>query len=441
MTPITVGILGLLMFIVLMVSGMPIAPAMALAGFIGFSIIRSPSAALQMVISETTANFSKYTMSVAPMFILMGYIAFYSGLGGRLFTAAQKCLGHHRGGMAMATAVACGVFGAICGSGPATIGTMSAVAYPEMKKVGYHPKVSCCTIAVGASISVLIPPSLTFVIYGNACETSVGRLFVSGIIPGILLILLTIGAIAWHGWRNPSVCPKSEKCSNAERWKSIRDGGLIEVGIVFVLSIGGLFLGWFTPTEAGAVGSAGMILVCIFRRTLSWGNFIKALVDTAKLTAMVFILLSCAAIFSRFIAISTISVQVANLIKAMNLEGWMVLVLVLIFYTIAGMLTDVLSIVLLTIPVFFPIIIDTYGYSTVWFGNLVLLMLCVGGLTPPVGVSIFMVKGCIKDPDVSLAQIFSGVIPFLVATIIVIVLVIVFPELTLWLPELVYGPA
>lgn len=147
MTPITVGILGLLMFIILMVSGMPIAPAMALAGFIGFCIIRSPAAALQMVISETTANFSKYTMSVAPMFILMGYIAFYSGLGGRLFTAAQKCLGHHRGGMAMATTVACGVFGAICGSGPATIGTMSAVAYPEMKKVGYHPKVSCCTIA------------------------------------------------------------------------------------------------------------------------------------------------------------------------------------------------------------------------------------------------------------------------------------------------------
>ncbi len=439
MTPVMIGILGLVAFLILMTSGMPISIAMAIVGFVGFAIIRTPAAALQMVISEVTANFSKYTMSVAPMFVLMGYIAYYSGLGGRLFEACQKCLGHHRGGMAMATAVACGIFGAICGSGPATIGTMSAVAYPEMKKAGYHPKVSCCTIAVGASISVLIPPSLTFVIYGNACETSVGRLFVSGIIPGVLLILLTMVAIAWHGWRNPSVCPKSEKSTPQERWASIKNGGLIEVAIVFALSIGGLFAGWFTATEAGAIGSAGMILVCVVRRTLTWNQFMKALVDTAKLTAMVFLLLSCAAIFSRFIAITTVSVKMANFIKAMNLEGWMVLVIVLVFYTFMGMLTDVLSIVLLTIPVFFPILIDMYGYDTVWFGNLVLLMLCVGGLTPPVGISIFMVKGCIKDPNVTLAQIFSGVVPFLAATIIVIALVIIFPELTLWLPNLIYG--
>ena len=441
MSPVTIGVIGLIVFLLLMIAGMPVSVAMAIVGCVGFAVIRTPEAALQMVISEVTANFSKYTMSVAPMFILMGYIAYYSGLGSRLFEACQKCLGHHRGGMAMATAVACGVFGAICGSGPATIGTMSAVAYPEMKKAGYHPKVSCCTIAVGASISVLIPPSLTFVIYGNACETSVGRLFISGVIPGLLLILLTMAAIMFHGWRDPSVCPKSPRCSHAERWASIKNGGLIEVAIVFALSIGGLFAGFFTATEAGAIGSAGMILVCVVRRTLSWSQFMKALADTAKLTAMVFLLLSCAAIFSRFIAITTISTEIANQIKAMNLEGWMVLVLVLVFYTIMGMLTDVLSIVLLTIPVFFPILIDMYGYDTVWFGNLVLLMLCVGGLTPPVGISIFMVKGCIKDPDTTLSQIFSGVVPFLAATIIVIILVILFPQLALWLPNLVYGAA
>jgi tripartite ATP-independent transporter DctM subunit len=419
--------------------GMPVPISMAFVGFIGFAIIRSPGSALQMVVSEITSNFSKYTMSVAPMFALMGYVAYYSGLGSRLFNACQKCFGHYRGGMAMATAVACAAFGAICGSGPATIGTMSAVAYPEMKKAGYHPKLSCCTIAVGASISVLIPPSLTFIIYGNACETSVGRLFLSGVIPGMLLTLLCIGAIIWTGWRDPSSSPKALKSTGEERWAAIRDGGLIEIAIVFLLSIGGLFAGWFAATEAGAIGSAGMILVCIIRRTLSRGQFMKALFDTAKLTAMVFILLSCAAIFSRFIAITTVSTALAKMIKSLELSGVVVLLIVLLFYTFMGMLTDVMSIVLLTIPVLFPILIDFYGYDTVWFGNLVLLMLCVGGLTPPVGISIFITKGCIKDPDATLSMIFSGVRPFLMATFIVIFLLILFPGLALWLPNLVYG--
>jgi tripartite ATP-independent transporter DctM subunit len=439
MTPVLIGVIGLIAFLVLMFLGMPVPTSMALVGFIGFAIIRSPNAALQMVTAEITGNFSKYTLSVAPMFALMGYIAYHSGLGARLFNACQKCLGHYRGGMAMATAVACAFFGAICGSGPATIGTMSAVAYPEMKKAGYHPKISCCTIAVGASISVLIPPSLTFVIYGNASETSIGRLFLSGIIPGVLLTVLCIAAIAWTGWREPSAAPKTERSSAAERWSSIKNAGLIEIAIVFLLSIGGLFAGWFTATEAGAIGSSGIIIICIIRRQLTWIQFMNSLLDTAKLTAMVFVLLASAAIFSRFIAITTISVALANMIKGLEVSGLVVLVIVLVFYTFMGMITDVMSIVLLTIPVLFPILIGVYGYDTVWFGNLVLLMLCVGGLTPPVGISIFITKGCIKDPDVTLAQIFSGVLPFLAATFIVIILLIIFPQLALWLPNLVYG--
>ncbi len=439
MTPIMLGILGLIVFLVLMFLGMPVPVSMALVGTVGFAIIRTPAAALQMVIGEITSNFSKYTMSVAPMFALMGYIAYHSGLGARLFNACQKCFGHRRGGMAMATAIACACFGAICGSGPATIGTMSAVAYPEMKKAGYHPKVSCCTIAVGASISVLIPPSLTFVIYGNACEASVGRLFLSGVTPGILLTLLTLGAIAYTGWRDPSAAPKTEKSTRAERWEAIKGGGLIEIAIVFAISIGGLFAGVFAATEAGAVGSAGMIIVCLFRRTLSWKQFLNSLLDTAKLTAMVFVLLACAAIFSRFIAVTTVSTALANMIKGLHVDGWVILLIVLVFYTFMGMLTDVMSIVLLTIPVLFPILIDYLGYDKIWFGNMVLLMLCVGGLTPPVGVSIFITKGCIKDPDATLAKIFSGVWPFLGATFIVIILLIIFPQLALWLPNLVYG--
>lgn len=419
--------------------GMPVPISMALVGTVGFAAIRTPGGALQMAIGEATINFSKYTLSVAPMFALMGYIAYYSGLGTRLFDACQKCLGHYRGGMAMATSAACAFFGAICGSGPATIGTMSAVAYPEMKKAGYHPKVSCNVIAVGASISVLIPPSLTFVIYGNACETSIGKLFISGIVPGLLLTLFTMLAIKWHGWRDPSSTPKMERCSAKERWDSIKSGGLIEIGIVFLFSIGGLFTGLFAATEAGAIGSAGLLLICIIRRTLSFKQFMKAVLDTAKLSSMVYILLTCASIFSRFIAVTNLSTTMANWIKGLNVNGTVVLLLVLLFLTFAGMLTDVMSIVLLIIPVLFPILIDFYGYNTIWFGNLVLLMLCVGGLSPPVGVTIFITKGCIRDPDASLSKIFSGIVPFLVATYAVILLLILFPDLCLFLPNLVYG--
>ncbi|MBR3398125.1 MAG: TRAP transporter large permease [Lachnospiraceae bacterium] len=439
MSPLTIGIIGFVIFVVLMVLGLPIPIAMGVAGLVGFAIIRTPDAAIQMAISEITKNFSSYTLSVAPMFILMGFVAYESGVGGKLFTACETCFGHYRGGMAMSTTVACGIFGAICGSTPATIGTMSAVAYPEMKKAGYHPKVSCNTIAVGSCIAVMIPPSITFVMYGNACEASIGRLFMAGIVPGIIMVVLTCLAVKIHGWLDPSSCPKSEKSSWAKRWKSIRDGGLLEIAIVFCLSIGGLFAGWFTATEAGAIGSAGMIVICFIRRSLTIKKLFKALIDTGKLTAMVFILLSCASIFSRFIAVSTISTAIANKIRSWNLQGWMVLTVILVFYVIAGMLTEVLSIILLTIPVFLPILVGIYGYDKVWFGVLVILVIAIGGLTPPVGMGVFMVKGCIKDPDVSLSDIFSGVWPFLVAIAVCVVLLILFPNLAIGLPNMILG--
>ncbi len=439
MTPIQIGIIAFIVFVLLMLTGLPIAICMGIVGFLGFAIIRTPAAAMQMAITEITANFSKYTLSVAPMFILMGFVAYESGVGGKLFSACQTCIGHHRGGMAMATAVACGIFGAICGSGPATIGTMSAIAYPEMKKVGYSPKVSCNTIAVGSNIANLIPPIITLVIYGNACDTSIGRLFIAGVIPGLIQIVFCCCAIRFHGWRDPSTCPKGPKHTAAERWASIKDGGIIEIAIVFALSIGGLIAGWFTATEAGAIGSAGMIVVCAVRRSLNLKKLMKALVSTGKLTAMVYTLLSCASIFSRFIAVTTISSTIANKIKSWDLDGWMVLVIVLIFYAIAGMFTEVFSIILLTIPVFFPILMGVYGYDTVWFGIMILMIVCMGGLTPPVGMSVFMVKGCINDPEVSISQIFAGVWPFLFTVVLMMALLILFPNIALWLPNLVYG--
>lgn len=435
---VLVGIIGFSVFLILMFIGTPVPVSMAIVGFFGLFIMRSPDAAMQIVTQEITTNFSKYTMSVAPMFAMMGFAAYYSGLGSRMFNACQAFLGHRRGGLAMATTVACTFFGAICGSAPATVGTMSAVAYPEMKKRGYHPKLSCCTIAVGSQIAVLIPPSLSFVIYGNAADTSVGHLFVSGIIPGILLTIFSILCIVIMCKVDPSAAPKTEKFSWAERWQAVRKGGLIEIAVVFLFSIGGMFAGWFAPTEAGAIGSICMILLCIFRRSLTWKDFWDTMYDTAKLTVMVFLILACAAIFSRFIAVTTIPTKLALMIKGANLSGPAVLALVLVFLFFIGMLTDVLSILLLIIPILFPILIDYYGYSTIWFGNIAILMICIGGLTPPVGMGVFLVKSCIKDPSVSLRQIFSGSWWFVAATALTAIIVILFPQTATWLPSVIY---
>lgn len=438
-TNITVAIIAIIAFLILMFLGTPVPVSMAITGFFGFAALRGMEASMQMVSQEVVANFSSYTMSIAPMFAMMGFAAYYSGLGSRIFTACEKFMGHYRGGLAMATALACTFFGAICGSAPATVGTMGAVAYPEMKQRGYHPKLSCCTIAVGSSIAVLIPPSLSFVIYGNASNTSVGHLFLSGVIPGILLAVATIVCIIIMGKIDPNIAPKGPKYTMKERFRTLAEGGLIEIIIVFAFSIGGMFIGWFAPTEAGAIGSAAMILLCVVRRKLTWKDFWRTMYDTAKLTVMVFLILSCAAVFSRFIAVTTIAAQLATVIKASSLSGPAVVALLFVFLFIMGMLTDVLSIVLLIIPIIFPILVDFYGYSPLWFGNVTLLMTCIGGLSPPVGIGIFLVKACIKDPSVTLKQIFSGAWYFIAATVVVLIIITLLPQTCTWLPSIVYG--
>lgn len=438
---IAVGIIGFVVFLVLMFCGTPVPLSMAIVGFVGFMVIKGPTPAFQMVSQEFLSNFSSYTMSIAPMFAMMGFAAYRSGLGSRMFTACQHLLGHKPGGLAKATTLACTFFGAICGSSPATIGTMSAVAYPEMKKRGYHPSLPCNTIAVGATISVLIPPSLSFVILGNATELSVGRLFVSGVFPGVILTILTIITITLIVKRNPSVAPVSEKSPWSETWKSIKDGGLIEIAIIFAFSMGGMFAGWFAPTEAGAIGSALMILICVFRRTLTWKSFLQVLYDTAKLTIMVYMILACANTFSRFVAVTTIAAKLAALVKAMNLSGPLMVTVLLLFFFFMGMIADVPSITLLMIPIIYPILVDYYGYSPMWFCNMSLLMGSIGGLSPPVGISLFLTKGCIRDPDVTLGMVFRFAWYFIIPCVITVILITVFPFLVTWLPSLIYGAA
>lgn len=435
MDPMVIGLLCLAGFLALMFMGMPVAFSMMLTGVVGLIFLRSPAAAFQVVASDLFQNFASYSLSVAPLFGLMGFLASYSGIGGSLFNAADKFIGHKRGGIAAATQVACAIFGAICGSIPATIATMSTVAYPEMKKRNYDARLSTASIAAGSSLSVLIPPSSTFIVYGIAAEESIGRLFISGIVPGIILMLLYIGAIFYVVKRHPEYATKMPKASWKERFQSLVRGGLLEVIIIFVLSVGGMFVGWFTPTEAASIGAMGVLLIGLIERKISWKDLKESLFASTKLAAMVFILIACASIFGRMFTLSGIPTMLAHFVISLNAAPWVIVAAVIAIYFILGMFIDALSMVLITIPIFYPIIVTTLGYNPVWFGVIIVLVLALGGLTPPVGMNVFVMKGYTKE--VPLMAIFSGVWPFVVATVICIAILIAFPDLALFLPRLI----
>lgn len=438
MSPIIVGIISLIAFLVLMCCGIPIPFSMLICGALGITVIKNINVASGMIVNEVYNTFCSYTLTVGPMFGLMGFLANYSGIGASLFTTLNHFLGHRRGGLAMATTVACAGFGAICGSVPATISTMCAIAYPEMRKRAYAPELAGATIAASAGISVLIPPSTNFIIYGLATDTSIGRLFIAGIIPGILLTIANIIAIILVCKAHPNWSSKYERESWAVRFGSLLHGGIIEILIVFLISMGGMFAGFFTPTEAGAVGAAGMLLVTVVTRKLDWRKFKESLLAGVRLQAMVFMLLACANVFGRLFTVSTIPVALGNFIAALNAPRWGIMLAIFIIYFLMGLVTDLLSMTLVTMPIFFPIVVDMLGYDPIWFGVIVSMVICIGGITPPVGNGVFLCKGCINEDETSLSSLFRGVWPFVFSTAIVTFVLIAFPSLCTWLPGVLY---
>lgn len=439
MSSLVIGVLCLIGFIFLMFLGVPIPFAMLIAGAIGIAIVKNPTVAASTVVNQMVNMFSSYNMTVSPMFGLMGFMACYTGLGKSLFEAINAFLGHHRGGLAMATECACAGFGAICGSVPATISTFSAIAYPEMRARDYAPSLAGAAIAAGATLAVLIPPSSNFIIYGAATDTSIGRLFVAGIIPGLLLLALFVLAIVWIGWRHPEWSPTGKKYSGKERWKAIKDGGIIEIIIVFVISMGGMMAGLFTPTEAGAVGAVGMFLVTLFTKKVNVKKFFEAIMAGARLAAMVFLLLACANVFGSLFTISGIPHAIGNFVESLSVPKFVIMAVIILIYFVLGMFTDLLSMTLVTMPIFFPIVCDYLGYDPIWFGVVTTLLIAIGGITPPVGSGVFLVKGSIDDPEATVGKLFRGVWPFVFATLTCTVILIVFPDLATWLPTLVYG--
>ncbi|NLL51789.1 MAG: TRAP transporter large permease [Peptococcaceae bacterium] len=433
MNELYIGLIGIVCFLLLLFLRMPIAFAMAIVGFAGFSFLTSVSSAYNMVAKEIFSNFSSYSLSVIAMFVWMGFLAYYSGIGTSLYNFAYRLLGHMPGGLAIATQAACAVFGAICGSNTATAATMAAIALPEMDKYQYNRSLATASIAAGGVIGILIPPSVIFILYGTATEQSVGALFMAGILPGILLTFLYMVVIYILTKRNPSLGPTGPRSSWRERISSIR-GGLLEAMFVFLISVGGLFTGLFTPTEAGAVGAGGVLLVSLWRKSIDRDKLKKSLLDTTRTTAMIMLMIAGAVIFGRFMAVSRVPFELANWVGSLSLPPFAIMGLILLIYFILGCFIDALALVLLTVPIFFPVVVDTLGYDPIWFGVIIVLVVGMGVITPPVGMNVYVIKGI--KPDIPLETIFKGIWPFLGAVTVCIVLLMLFPSIVTFLPSL-----
>ena len=430
MTPLQVGILGCAILIVLLFTSMPVAFALIAAGLAGFSLIVSPSAALSMVVADLYDTFSSYSLTVIPLFVFMGQVAFHAGISKRLFKTAYAWIGHLPGGLAMATIGACAGFGAICGSGPATAATMASVALPEMRRYGYANELSGGTVASGGGLGMLIPPSVVFIVYALMTEQSIGDLFLAGIVPGILIALLFCVSIYVRCSINKKLGPPGPRMSWSARFKSL--GNVIETVILFVLVIGGMFIGLFTPIEAAAIGAAGSLIVAAVKRQLNIPMLKKILYETIRTSSMVFFIVAAAVVFGRFLAVSQIPFTLATWFTNLPLPGWAIMFLIVLFFLVAGCFIDALALILLTIPIFYPVVINL-GFNPIWFGVMVVVITQMGVITPPVGVNVYVVSGI--ERDISLQSIFKGALPFLLMLVLAAVILVFLPELALFLPE------
>ncbi len=432
MTSLQVGLLSIPLLFLLLFLRLPVAFVMLVVGIGGYTYLTSPGAALSISAQTIYSNFASYSLSVVPLFVWMGFIAFYSGLSSKIYDATYKLVGNLPGGLAMATIGACTAFGAICGSTTATAATMSAVALPEMRRYNYGRSFSTATIAAAAILGVMIPPSVIFILYGVSTGESIRLLFLAGVIPGLLLMGLFMLAALLTALRNPAIAPPGPSVVMKEKLKALFSGGM-EVIVIFIVVIGGLFAGWFTPTEAGGVGAFATLLVCLVRRTLSWQGFSNSLSDAIRLSAMIMFLSAAAFIYGRFLAITGLPSYVATLAVEIPLPPVVVLIAVLVVYFILGLFIDGLALVLMTTPIFYPVAISL-GFDPIWFGVIVVLALGMGVITPPVGANVYVVAGVAKGIDVM--EIFRGVWPYLLAIFLCIAILITFPGIALFLPEL-----
>ena len=431
MTPIMTGATGFLVLIVLMFLRIPVGFVMAIVGFLGFGYLVSWPASLNLLARDFFSVFSSYNLTVIPLFIFMGQLAHYSGISGRLFNAAHKWMGHLPGGLAIATIGACAGFAAICGSTSATAATMATVALPQMKKYNYDPALATGVVAAGGSLGILIPPSTIFIIYGIMTEQSVGKLFMAGVLPGIILAALFIAVILVWTRMQPGLCAPAPKASLRERIASL--SGVMETFLLFILVMGGLFMGFFTPTEAAGVGALGTLAIALMGRNLTWRSFLQSLNETTRISCMIMAIVAGATVFGHFLAVTTIPTEIGTWVSQLPLPPAVIIGMIILVYLSLGCLMDSLAMIMLTIPIFYPVV-TTLGYDPIWFGVIIVLVAEIGVITPPVGINVYVVGGVARD--VPLHTIFKGALHLLSAMVILAVLLIIFPEIALYLPSL-----
>jgi tripartite ATP-independent transporter DctM subunit len=426
------GLLALAAMLLIAFLRVPIALAMGIVGIVGYAYMRdwnftTAFAVAQTKIYETGRN---YTLSVVPLFILMGNFVTRAGMSQELFRAAYAFIGHLKGGLAMATILACAGFGAICGSSIATAATMAKVAYPSMKRFGYSDRLATGAIASGGTLGIMIPPSTILVIYGVFTETNIGKLFAAGVLPGILGATLLCLAVRYVTWRDPNAGPPGERSSWKERWTALRD--IWAVAFLFLFVMGGIYGGLFTATEGAGMGAFGAMVFALWRRALTWQTLYAALVESARTSAMLFLILIGALMFADFINITSMPADLKSFVTRFELSPIMVVAAICVIYVLLGTAMEELSMVLLTLPVFFPVVMHL-GYDPVWFGVLIVVVVEIGLISPPVGMNLFVLKTLL--PSVPTTTVFRGVMPFMLADCVRFAILIAFPAIALWLPS------
>jgi tripartite ATP-independent transporter DctM subunit len=428
--PEIIGLIGIVVMVVLLALRMPIGIAMLLVGVVGFAVLNGVQPALSVLGSYPYSYSAVYELAVIPLFVLMGNAAATSGMSRDLYAAAYAWVGHWRGGLASATVLACAGFAAVSGSSVASAVTMGKVCLPEMRRYKYDPRLATGTVAAGGTLGILIPPSTAFVVYAILTEESIGRLLLAGFLPGLVLTALFVLTIAAWTRARPELGPPGPVAARSERLETLGKAGPIVV--IVALTIGGIYLGVFTPEEAAAVGAFLALLYALWRRTLTWEVLSTTLLDTVKTTAFVFLILIGALIFGPFLALSGLPSKLAATLVGLEVPRLVILLILVAVYIVLGMFLEGFSILVLTLPIVIPIV-KALNYDLIWFGVLMVILLEMGLISPPVGINVFVVKGLV--PDVPMSQIFIGILPFWVAMGIGIILLIAFPGIATFIPD------
>lgn len=427
MTPIALAVLSIVLLLVLIFLRMPISFALLTVGLGGMVLFAGPNAAIQLIASDVYRQTASFSIAVIPLFIFMGQVIFNSGMSTKLFNSAYKWLGHLPGGVAATTVAASAAFSAVSGSNSAATATMGAIAIPEMKRYGYDKKFAGGTVAIGGTLGILIPPSTALIIIAVQSEQSITTLFRAALFPGVLIGVLLVLIALFIAWRKPELGPAGPKATWGSRFRSL--GGAVEIVVIFLFAVVGMFIGWFTPTEAAGVGAAGAVLIAVLTRSLTWAAFRRSVTETLRISSFVVLLVVGAVVFGRFLTLTRMPFELADSVQALPVAPTVVLLIVILIYLLGGALMDGLGFLVISIPLFFPLL-SALGYDLVWSTIIVTLVTTLGAVTPPIGVNVFIVTGI--DPDIAIIDTFRGVVPYFVTYAAAITAFIVWPDLILF---------